>query len=725
MLSAINDEFDGSRSVSEFESFDVVRVLQLFADRPIFGGTADADDDRPPWANAAPTIPGVAGLSAHDAASAYADAGLFVLPVATGKHPGSVVGDDWPALSTRGPELIEHYWDRPDPPGVAIHLGRSKLLAIDLDIDLIPDEMAWLRKGLFQSSRGGRGERGHYVFATGEVLRNVNVLLSDGTHVGEIKTGNAVILVEPSPHPKADDGGKYVWQAVGDVPELPDEGRTALAAQSTRAGGADSGPITDETVAAWCERHTDESQPWRRKTLRNNYTERISRGESRHDAMLRILGWTAREIAPGLVSATIVGDLHDDWIESYRATGSAPERGDFAAMLRRAVRDVIAADDDPKIMADLSARGHREFGTDHRDTRPESAVLDGWFDHLRVVGDDDETQTAGQTGSRRNAALDLRRLRTEPAKPVQWLFPEVLARDSYVSLSAAPGTGKSVLARSIAVDASLGRNHIDHTEEFDPARVIYLDAENGEDWWRDGLDAMGAPLDLPNLHVVCYPDLGALDMIKGARELLALIEEHSGDLGGCDLVVFDTISRFIDGGENDADTWSQFYRNAIQPLRDRKIAVLRLDHLGKNADLGPRGSSHKLSDVDADFRLTVPTPGSDELTLTLGKRRRPHFAQTLRLRRRDDPLRHHRRVTTPLTVQKPDGSVAPLDAAVAALVDDLDRFGIDAALGRDKAKLAYAAAGGARKADATKWSAALKFRNERANATPLTTGQQP
>ncbi|MGE2835134.1 AAA family ATPase [Mycobacterium sp. SMC-4] len=680
--------------------------------------------------NNAVGIPDVTGLSALNAALAYADAGLFVLPVATGKHPGSVVGRDWPNLSTRDPELIEAYWDRTNAPGIAIHLGRSQLVAVDLDIDAIPDEMAWLRKGLFQSSRGGRGERGHYVFATAETFRNVDVKLCDGNKVGDIKTGNAVIMAEPSAHPKVDDGGAYIWQTTGEVPDLPAEGCTALAVLSTRAGGADDRPlpVSDEAVTSWCERHTEERDPWRRKTLRDNYAKRVERGESRHDAMMAVLGWAAREVAPGLIAATVFNDLHADWNASYRATGSAPKRGDFAAMLRTAIGAVAPADDDPGQMADLVNRGRRDFGTDHRDNTRAARALDGWLSGLDN-DDTDSPQTAGQTQIRRNAPVDLRRLRTEPAKPVQWLLPDVLARDSYISLSAAPGTGKSVLARGIAVDASLGQIHTDHTstdrpERFNPARVIYLDAENGEDWWRDGLNAMNAPLDLPNLAVVCYPDLAGLDTANGAREFLQLVSELSKNLGGCDLVVFDTVSRFIAGGENDADTWSQFYRNAIQPLRDQKIAILRLDHLGKNADLGPRGSSHKLSDVDADFRLTTPTPGSNDLALTLGKRRRPHFAETVRLRRIDNPLRHeHRSLAAGLTTQRSDGTVAAVDQQVAGLVDDLDSLGVDPTLGRAAAQKAYGAAGGTLTGSNQRWNAAVKVRKSNAQAQAGNGGQ--
>lgn len=313
----------------------------------------------------------------------------------------------------------------------------------------------------------------------------------------------------------------------------------------------------------------------------------------------------------------------------------------------------------------------------------------------------------------RNAPLDLRQLRTEPPQPISWLLPDVLAHDSYVSLSAAPGTGKSLITRAIAVEASLGRSAFDPAHEIDPARVIYFDAENGQDWWRCGLDSMGAPLDLPNLAVLCYPDIGGLDTPKGAKEFHGLIQSTAdGHLGGVvDLIVLDTVSRFIDGGENDADTWSQFYRLAIQPLRDQLVAVLRLDHLGKDADKGPRGSSHKLSDVDADFRMTAARAGSDDLTLTLGKRRRQHFSETLNIRRLDGPLRHELfTVAGQFIMQTSTGETVITDPEVKALVDDLARLNVDIKLGREKAKDAYKAAKGNINARDTVWSNAIKVR---------------
>ena len=77
------------------------------------------------------------------AALAYASAGWYVLPVRTGtKHPGSVVGDSWPALSSRDPKTIAG-WFAGTSHGIALHCGRSGAVVLDVDDpDNIPDEVA-------------------------------------------------------------------------------------------------------------------------------------------------------------------------------------------------------------------------------------------------------------------------------------------------------------------------------------------------------------------------------------------------------------------------------------------------------------------------------------------------------------------------------------------------------------------------------------------------------
>lgn len=648
-------------------------------------------------------IPDVNSLSAHKAALGYAEAGIYLLPVDPNdpKNPGSRVGKNWPAKSTRDPDTIEGYWDCDEPPLIAIHTGRSGLVVFDLDIDVLPDELAWMKSGRFQSSRTGGSERGHYVFATGETFVSGKLTLTDGTHVGEIRSANTVIVTAPSRHAKADAGGRYLWQTTGPVPELPEVARRYLRPLTTGAVGSDSAiqTGTPEQVAALIELTANaDSRPNALTALVASIAKQTS---GTRDSVRNALRVAASESRIGFYPyARAIAEIETAARKSYLKRGESYDEHigstGYVALVANGVAQAMARDIDA-----IRTEATRDYG----DKRAQRAEL--------AAGVQFRTESPASVVHRlaRNAPLDLRELRTTPPEPISWLLADVLPRDSYVSLSAAPGTGKSLITRAIAVDSSLGRSAFNPATKVDPARVIDLDAENGQDWWRAGLDSMGSPLDLPNLSVVCYPDVGGLDTPKGAGEFLALVTDLADKLGGVDLVVLDTVSRFIEGGENDADTWSQFDRLAIAPLRDQKVSVLRLDHLGKDADRGPRGSSHKLSDVDADYRMTATRAGSDDLTLVLGKRRRQHFAQTLSVRRRDSPLRHELQANAgSFVVRNADGTTTTLDPDAKALVEDLDRLGVDPALGRDKAQAAYNQAGGVLKSKATVWSAAVRAR---------------
>jgi Bifunctional DNA primase/polymerase, N-terminal len=187
------------------------------------------------------------------AALRYAAAGLYVGPLDAGsKHPGSVLGDGWQKQTTRDPELIAA-WFAGTNRGVFIHAGRSGLLIFDVDHpDVVPDD---LRRALaevappYQTTRIGDTRRGHYLFRQppGRMLGNSTGTL--GGTWGEIRGRNGVIVVAPTMHKDAADGGLYAWQRVGLVPRLPDY----LANHLPDALDANA-PATDAEVLAFLER---------------------------------------------------------------------------------------------------------------------------------------------------------------------------------------------------------------------------------------------------------------------------------------------------------------------------------------------------------------------------------------------------------------------------------------------------------------------------------------
>lgn len=184
---------------------------------------------------------------------------------------------------------------------------------------------------------------------------------------------------------------------------------------------------------------------------------------------------------------------------------------------------------------------------------------------------------------------------------VEWLPGKFLERGQQAALVGGGKVGKSLFVHDWIWRAVTGRRVLSD-ERHPPMRVLYFDRENN---LRDIVTRMASfgavPRELEGLDYRLFPGFsGALDeSALAAAELLGLIEESKPDL-----VIFDTVSRFISGNENDADTWLSFYRRVHSPLKALGIAALRLDHMGKDEEKGSRGSSAKAQDVDHVWELT-------------------------------------------------------------------------------------------------------------------------
>jgi RecA-family ATPase len=105
----------------------------------------------------------------------------------------------------------------------------------------------------------------------------------------------------------------------------------------------------------------------------------------------------------------------------------------------------------------------------------------------------------------------------------------------------------------------------------------------------------------------------------------------------CTIVVIDTVSRAIEGEENENDTWLKFYRHTGLKMKKAGISCIRLDHSGKDGSKGQRGGSAKSGDVDAVWRMTRE---NDIVTLKCEAERFPVSLKEFALKRCESPLRH-------------------------------------------------------------------------------------
>lgn len=264
-------------------------------------------------------------------------------------------------------------------------------------------------------------------------------------------------------------------------------------------------------------------------------------------------------------------------------------------------------------------------------------------------------------------AVDWTSLWHKTGAPVDWLCEPLLIAGRAVALFSPAKAGKSLLVLEICAALATGRPVLGN-----PAResihVLYVDLENTEDDLRERLADLGygPDDDLSRLHYLSFPALPALDNWKGGMHLAAIATHHDAQL-----VVIDTVSRVIDGEENEADTFRALYRHAVMPLKAAGRAVLRLDHTGKDVTRGQRGSSAKVDDVDSVWLLTKRNGGAIDLRRTHSRNR--HGAERLTLNRLSNPLRHL-------------AAADPIGADVRAVMDILDRLDIPTTLGRDRVK---------------------------------------
>ena len=216
----------------------------------------------------------------------------------------------------------------------------------------------------------------------------------------------------------------------------------------------------------------------------------------------------------------------------------------------------------------------------------------------------------------------------------EWIIEPLLPARRLVALYSAPKVGKSLLMLELAVAICTGRPVLGVNIDR-PRRVLYVDFENDPKAdIRERLQAMGVgPADLGWLHYLSFPTLNALDSDLGGRELMAAVAEYQ-----CEVVVIDTVSRSIAGEENENDTWLSFYRHTGLRMKQQGIAMVRLDHAGKDESKGQRGGSAKSGDVDAVWRMSRLT--DDSYRLDCEAARMPIHEKTLVLHREIGPLRH-------------------------------------------------------------------------------------
>jgi hypothetical protein len=448
------------------------------------------------------------------AALSYAEAGLYLLPVAPGtKNPGSRVGKTWQDKSSRDIEVLTA-WFAGSSDGIAIDIGRSGLIVLDVDKpELIP---AWLNEIIlsvqppYQSTRPDSIGRGHYLFTqpAGRRIGNGKGKLS-GLGL-DIRGAGGVICVQPTQHPES---GEYRWVLIGEIPELP----VPLSEMLADTAQAES-CATDSDVRAFIQDASGSSRPGILANWTRKYRGHVERGDSRHDTMVSILTAALEEARAGYFPARdAIEILQEAFIESMltakvgvRSLSENSAYAEFRGMLAWAVAQARSTP-----LVDVRAKTEKGLGSDFSDiwTPPAirlqvhpSDVPDG----LLPRSDSPPITSVSPpiVNGHKRVHLTLANQIKSNVPTWAWSYDHRgrIQKGTLAILAGRPAAGKSNAARWFAAGYSNG--NIDGCWYGQPVNVAYISPgeESHSYVIKPGLDAAGA-----DTARICFPDMRDLD----------------------------------------------------------------------------------------------------------------------------------------------------------------------------------------------------------------------
>ena len=193
----------------------------------------------------------------------------------------------------------------------------------------------------------------------------------------------------------------------------------------------------------------------------------------------------------------------------------------------------------------------------------------------------------------------------EQAAAKEYLIEPWLPRNTIVQVHGYSGHGKSLFIQNAMAALTSGRRYFGPFEIGTPARVLYLDFENGMATIARRLQELrqmhGDAQDRLNIWTPFVDKDMNLKAAEGLMELQGWIK-HSAP----DVVVIDTIRSAYSGlQENSADEWGQINKLAMT-LRNSGIAVIMVHHSNKPSGEGfgrEAGSTNQLTVLETQIRI--------------------------------------------------------------------------------------------------------------------------
>ncbi len=203
------------------------------------------------------------------------------------------------------------------------------------------------------------------------------------------------------------------------------------------------------------------------------------------------------------------------------------------------------------------------------------------------------------------------------SKPINWLWPEKIARGKVSMIAGDPGLGKSLITIALASAVSTGARWPVGGGNAPQGSVIMLSDEDAlDDTIRPRLDAADA--DCAKIHAIKMVQETTKDgeivsrsfsLAKDIERLADVLEE----LGDCVLLVIDPISAYLDGTDSHRNADVRALLSPLSGLAERfNVAIVTVTHLNKGSGNAIYRATGSLAFVAAARSVLAVTKDQDE-----------------------------------------------------------------------------------------------------------------
>ncbi len=198
----------------------------------------------------------------------------------------------------------------------------------------------------------------------------------------------------------------------------------------------------------------------------------------------------------------------------------------------------------------------------------------------------------------------LEELLSMETEDVDYIVENLIPRNSLIIIGGKPESFKSIFSLLLAVSCARGENFLKFQTK--KVSVFYVDAENGDKIISQRLKYFFGDEKIKANFSYCYSQ-----KIEDIRK--EVMKQRY------DLVIFDSLRRFLKGSEAESEVINKFYTMFLKPLRDQGTTVVIIHHFRKKrGDITDeelmelfRGSSDIVAMVDLAFALEKVEEVSD------------------------------------------------------------------------------------------------------------------